>query len=537
MQVYLLQHLLQESTNRYPDKEAVICSESSITYADLNNKSDQLSQALIQSGVKMGDRVGVMLSKSIESIICIFGILKAGASYIPIDPLAPASRIKYIINNSGIQLLLTSERDIVKVIPDFDTGSTLRRVFLTRGDVQQLAVQCKNLEIIPWETFLLHNKISGIQQNQNTLDIDPACILYTSGSTGKPKGVLISHLNVLTFVNMAIDFFHIHSNDRFGNHAPLHFDLSLFDIFVAVKSGATIIMIPEYLTTFPVKLAEYINRNNITIWNSVSSVLTLLAHRGGLKKFQFKNLRIVLFSGDIMPVKYLRILKKHIGNASFYNIYGQTEANSSMCYHIKDIPDDNTWRIPIGKPFPNFEVFAINDDGRIIESPGEEGELYIKSATVAIGYLHDEKMTNEKFILEPRDVFHKSRIYKTGDIVRIDNDGNYVFVGRKDRMVKSRGFRIELDEIETTLNNHPLINQAAVISIPDELKGNKIIAYILPLDGKTLGRNELLDYCSSFLPDYMIPEVFRISDSLPRTPNGKINRKVLEDMVTLKHVD
>ncbi|GMT46708.1 MAG: hypothetical protein IEMM0007_0274 [bacterium] len=526
MHVYLLQHLLRNSADRFPDQKAVVCKEDSITYADLNIKSDQLSQALTQLGVKTGDRVGLMLNKSIESVICIFGILKSGASYVPVDPLAPASRIVYIINNCEIQLLLTSSQDADKLIPNLDTNSALRKVLIIEGDARQLTEQYKNPEIIPRERLFLNGK-GRIQSN--ITDIDPAYILHTSGSTGKPKGVVISHLNALTFVNTASDFFGINTTDKLCCQAPLHFDLSVFDIFVAIKSGATIIMIPEFLSMFPVKLAGYIDRNNISIWNSVSSVLALLAHRGGLESFQFKSLRIVHFSGDILPVKYLRILKKHIRNASFYNIYGQTEANSSMCYHIKDIPDDDAWKIPIGKPFPNFEVFATNDNREVITRPGEEGELYVKSSAVATGYWHDEKMTDEQFVTDPRDSLHNSKVYKTGDIVRIDRDDNFVFIGRKDRVIKSRGYRIELDEIEVTLTNHPLINQAAVINVPDELFGNRIIAYVSPIEERKLETSDLLDHCSKFLPGYMIPEVIEIYDSLPATSNGKVDRKVLKN--------
>ena len=533
MHVYLLQHLLRNSADRFPEQKAVVCREDSITYADLNIKSDQLSRALTRLGVKTGDRVGLMLNKSIESVICIFGILKSGASYVPVDPLAPAGRIQHIINNCEIQLLLTSGHDADKLIPNLDGNSALRTVVITEGDARQLTEQCRNTEIIPWERLFLNGR-DCIQSN--ITDTDPAYILHTSGSTGKPKGVVISHLNALTFVNMASDFFGINAADKLCCHAPLYFDLSVFDIFVAIKSGATVIMVPEFLSVFPVKLAGYIDRNNISVWNSVSSVLALLAHRGGLENFQFESLRIVHFSGDIMPVKYLRILKKHMKNASFYNIYGQTEANSSMCYHIKDIPDDDTWKIPIGKPFPNFEVFAINDNGEVIARPGEEGELYVKSSAVATGYWHDERMTDEKFVADPRDSSRNSRVYRTGDIVRIDGDDNFIFVGRKDRVIKSRGYRIELDEIEVTLNNHPLINQAAVINVSDELFGNRIIAYVSPIEGRDVETGDLLDYCSDFLPNYMIPEMIEVYDSLPATSNGKVDREVLKDKAMLKEI-
>ncbi len=362
-------------------------------------------------------------------------------------------------------------------------------------------------------------------------DTCPAYILHTSGSTGKPKGVAISHLNALSFVEMAADFFTVTAADRFCNHAPLHFDLSVFDIFVAVKRGATIVLLPEMLSTFPVKLAEYIENEQITVWNSVSSVLTMLADKGMLEWRNFDSLRLVHFSGDIMPVKYLRLLKKHMKKASFYNIYGQTEANSSLCYPIQEIPDNDSWRIPVGTPFPNFEVFALNEDRQIATHPGEEGELYVSSSTVALGYWGDRNMTHEKFVPDPRYPFLEKIVYKTGDLVRIDECGNYMFSGRIDHMVKSRGYRIELEEIETVLSGHPEIAAAVVIPIPDEIVGNRISAIITAVTGCSITKENFVRYCASRLPKYMIPEMIEFRDSLPMTSSGKIDRKKLSEVI------
>lgn len=528
MHNYLLQHLLENTAKRHPDRDAVVFNESSISYGDLNRLSTKLALALIRLGVKRGDRVSFMMKKSIEAIITIFGILKTGAAYVPIDPLAPANRVKYIIDNCKIKILVTSEDIADKIIPDLDIDSSLEKILLTAGDFQPLAARCDNLEFLDWDSLILDDTKVGIQL-QNFADSNPSYILHTSGSTGLPKGVVISHLNSLTFINMAADFFGINENDRVCGHAPFHFDLSVFDIFVAVKKGATLVLVPEFLSVFPIKLAHYIDSMKISVWNSVSSVLSLLADRGKLERFEFDSLRLVLFSGDVFPVKYFRVVRTHMKNAQFFNIYGQTEANSSTFFQVGEVLDDGTWKIPIGKAFPNFEVFALGENGENITSPGEVGELFVSSSTVAMGYWKDDAKTKETFVRDPRSPWAQGRVYKTGDLVKIDENGNWVFLGRKDQQVKSRGYRIQLDEIEITLNSHSEILEAVVIAVPDELMGNRIITYISSVDGIQMTALKVFDFCSRHLPSYMVPEKIIFIDRLPRTPTGKIDRKLLKE--------
>ena len=529
MNTFLLQHLLMNTAERYPEKEAVIFDEQSITYEDLEKRSNQLARALTRLGVKKGDRVGISFDKCIESIIALFSVLKAGASYVPIDPLAPMSRARYIISNCEIECLLTSKERAVKVVPDLCQDLPLRKVLISGGASEELAAQCRNLELISWEDIFQAE--SENQQFSDITDTYPAYILFTSGSTGLPKGVVISHLNSLTFVNMAAEFFVINDKDRLCSHAPLHFDLSIFDIFVAVRRGASIVLVPEIFSVFPVKLAEYIEDRRISVWNSASSVLSLLAERGELKRFQFDALRLVIFSGEILPVKYLRNLKAYMPKAHFFNVYGQTEANSSTFYQIYDIPNDDAWRIPIGKPFPNFEILALDKTGKIISSPGVEGELFIRGSAVAMGYWRDSERTPASFVPDPIELFSKNRVYRTGDLVRIDDDGNYVFIGRKDHLVKSRGYRIDLGEIEVALNSYEGINQAAVIAVPDDLIGNRIIAYVSLIDGKKLTQKDILHHCGKLIPKYMIPEQLVFREQLPRTSTGKIDRNSLRKEV------
>jgi acyl-coenzyme A synthetase/AMP-(fatty) acid ligase len=251
---------------------------------------------------------------------------------------------------------------------------------------------------------------------------------------------------------------------------------------------------------------------------------------------RFASLRLVHFSGDIMPVKYLRTLKKCMPAAEFYNIYGQTEANSSLYFKVPETIEDNAWKIPIGRPFPNFDVFALDDSGKVVSTPNEEGELLVLSSTVALGYWNDGKKTQERFTPDPRNPSAHARVYKTGDLVRLNGDGDFVFTGRKDHMVKCKGFRVELDEIEIVLNSHQRIRQAAVVAVPDDLAGNKIIAYISLTDGSAVDSRELLELCSMSLPKYMMPELILYRQMLPTTSNDKVNRKALvQEFISQQH--
>jgi len=234
-----------------------------------------------------------------------------------------------------------------------------------------------------------------------------------------------------------------------------------------------------------------------------------------------------LFAGEVFPVKHLRRLRKAIPGARFYNMYGQTEANSSLYYMVEQMPSDDTGSIPIGKALPSFRPFALDENGREICKPGEKGELYGRGASVAQGYLGEVEKTEASFVKNPLAPDTNEKVYRTGDLVTLDSDGNYIFLGRKDHMIKSRGYRIEIGEIETVLLNHPDIKTAVVIPIPDELIGNRISAIVVPLTAGGIKKEEIARYCFKQLPKYMVPEFIELRDALPTTSSGKIDRNKL----------
>ncbi len=520
---YLLQHLLINSAKKYPSNEAVVFQDKSITYRELDEATNKLALTLIENGIKKGDRVGIYVNKSIPSIISIHGILKAGAIYVPLDPKAPVSRLAYIIQNCGIECLLTSAKKLASINQMFQDNNPLRFVVLT--DESSTENELQKIKIINWDD-VKNTKLVQLDENPS-IETDLAYILYTSGSTGVPKGVMISHLNSLTFVRWVQSTFQINSDDRLSNHAPLHFDLSILDIFGAMQAGAALVLVPEFVSTFPIKLADWIQQNKISIWYSVPSILTMLLLHGDLKRYQFENLRLMLFAGEVFPTKYLRSLMESIPQPEYYNLYGPTETNVITYYKVDKIPPEQEISIPIGKACENMEVFAVKEAGSLITKPGEEGELFARGSCVAQGYWGDQDKTAKNFIWNNLQPNFKDRAYRTGDLVTLDDDGNYLYKGRRDQMIKSRGYRIEIGEIETALYSDPDIKEVAVVAIPDDLIGHRIKAFIVCKDSKKLSASDIRLVCGKKLPKYMIPEEIEFQKALPKTSTGKINKPAL----------
>jgi len=524
--VFLLHHLVAESALRYPDREAIIFKDRALTFAELDRESNKLAHLLLSLNIVKGDRVGLYLDRGIDAIIAACAVLKTGAIYVPVDPAGPIRRISYIVEKCSIKTLVTCQDKLPKIEKAFPEAVPFTHIILTDGS-DTTSSSLKTAQLINGRSIA--DEFGKRAPDVNIIDSDIAYILFTSGSTGNPKGVMLSHQNSLTFVNSACSFFDIQTEDRFSNIAPLHFDMSIFDIFVAFKAGACVVIIPEAVAMFPARLAEYIAEQKISVWNSVPSALSLLATYQNLDSCDLSSLRLILFAGELFPLKYLRILKDAIPGARFCNMYGQTEANSSTYFWADRVSADDKGVLPIGKSLPNFEVFALDEDGVCINEPGREGELYIRASTVALGYWGEPEKTESAFVRNPLRPELRERVYKTGDLVHLDSDRNFVFSGRKDHMIKSRGYRIEIGEIETVLCSHPEIKNAVVVPIPDELIGNRLLAVVEPLLIDKISRDEVLKYCMAQLPRYMVPEAVQFRECLPMTSSGKVDRKKLSE--------
>jgi amino acid adenylation domain-containing protein len=513
---YILQQLLSKSAAQFPDKPAVWARGRSITYRELDERSNQLAHLLVQSGVRKGDRVGLFFPKSVESVISMFAVLKAGGVYIPLDPQSPVDRVGYIIGNCGIRVLITQDEKRRAL------DSAVRESLDLCVIVDQARESGNGTGVLPWSA--LEEYPSSHAPVVTLTETDLAYILYTSGSTGRPKGVMLTHQNALTFVEWCAEKFHVTHEDHLSNHAPLHFDLSVFDIYNTIEAGATVYLVTEEIALFPTTLQKFMETHQISIWYSVPSALILLLLHADLKAENLPRLRTILFAGEVFPMKYLKQLAELLPSVELDNLYGPTETNVCTYYRVERDRLAGMDKLPIGIACENTEVFAVNDQDEIVTEPGQSGELYVRGPAVTYGYWGDDEKTKKMVVPNRFQPNFDEKIYRTGDLVTLAEDGNYYFVGRRDSMIKSRGYRIELGEIESALLSHPGVREAAAIPIPDEVVGNRIKAIIALHEADAFQAAALQQHCATRIPKYMIPELIEFRESLPKTSTGKIDR-------------
>lgn len=492
-----LSDLVIESARKQPQALAVRSPEQNLTYGELDALANRLSRALASLGVRQGSRVGIWLDKSAVVIALMQGILRLGAAYVPIDPLSPVLRAATIVRDCQLSAIVTGDSRAEQLLKDDLAG-----------------IKCLTIDK-SWQDVLSFSKqpIERLPQDKHDL----AYILYTSGSTGKPKGVCLSHQNALAFIKWAAEEIDAQSTDRFSNHAPFHFDLSILDIYVPFLMGACVCLVPEGIAYLPSRLINFLIQEKITVWYSVPSVLILMMLHGNLLEVQH-YLRIILFAGEVFPIKYLRQLRKHWQAVRLINLYGPTETNVCTYFEVKDIPEEQTALIPIGKACSGNKVWGVSCQGKVIDV-GEEGELMVSGPTVMLGYWGQAPQGNKP--------------YATGDIVRKLDDGNYVLIGRIDSLIKVRGYRIELGEIEAALLSHVDIVEAAVV-VAGEGMAARLLAF-LATKNNALSLIDIKQYCSSKLPRYMIVDRVYFLESLPRNRNGKIDRNKLFESVREYH--
>jgi amino acid adenylation domain-containing protein len=520
--VMTLHRILDGPVAQRPSHPAVVEGNGGgrIDYATLNHLSDRVRDRLAALGVQQGDRVGMYLRKSCDGVATIFGILKAGAAYVPVDPTAPASRNAYIHENCSVRAVIVERRFEAAYREEYAKLGPLPPIVVldSVGAGQPLQQELDALDAS-----------SGIAPEIETRDPAPddlAYILYTSGSTGKPKGVMLSHRNAVSFVDWCSDVFQPQPSDVFSSHAPFHFDLSILDLYVPLKHGATLVLIDEKLSKDPAALSKVISDYHITVWYSAPSILSLIGQFGKISEHDFSSLRIVLFAGEVFPIPQLRLFKKQVPEPRYFNLYGPTETNVCTYYEVPEvIPDDRMEPYPIGVVCENLRGRVIDLDGKDV-ARGAEGELCITGPNVMGGYWGLAEMTAKGFIIDEAG----ERWYKTGDIVVEQPDGNYKYVGRRDRMVKKRGYRVELGEIEACLYRHADIREAGVVALQDSQGAVFVKAHLSMRDERKPSLIELKTFCSKHLPVYMVPDAFAFHETLPKTSTDKIDYQTLKTL-------
>jgi amino acid adenylation domain-containing protein len=512
-----LDALLAASAARHPERIAVLDGARSVTYRELDAAANRLAQTLRRRGVRAGDRVGIALEKSIEAVTAIHGILRAGAAYVPVDPRAPAARAAFLVGDCAMQGLVTTADRLARLRPA-----------LERAPPCLVLVDAEAPEGAAGRAELAGSPAAPPAGADAAGAADLAYILYTSGSTGEPKGVMLSHRAGLSFVRWAAELFALRAGDRLASHAPLHFDLSILDLFGAAAAGASVALVPPGVAVFPRSLADWIEKSAISVWYSVPSALTQLALNGGLERHRYEALRLVLFAGEVFPVRHLRRLMTLLPRARHANLYGPTETNVCTWQEAALPPEGATEPLPIGRACANCEVFALDDAGAVVGAGGT-GELYVCGPSLMAGYWGRPAQTQAVLVPDPRvPGGGGAPAYRTGDLARLDADGRWHYLGRRDAQVKSRGYRIELGDVEAALYRHPGVEEAAVLAQPHEEFGCTLRAVVVPRAGQALEAAQLAAHCAAELPPYMLPAAFELRAApLPRTSSGKVDRRAL----------
>ena len=516
-QRFLLHQAVFQTAEQFPQQAAVRYMGKEMSYAALARLASQVAQALNRLGVRRGDRVGIYMNKNLYSAAAIYGILAAGAAYVPLDPFAPTARLAFVINDCDIRVLITNGAKIDSL-----------RELTSQTDLQALlgipGQEGLQLECIDWSEIETHSSAS---LPLSLTEQDLAYILYTSGSTGTPKGIMHTHRSGLSFAEWAADVYDLKPEDRISNHAPLHFDLSTFDFFAAALVGATTVIVPEGVTKLPASMAKLIEDEAISVWYSVPFALIQMMERGKMEARNFSALRWILFAGEPFPTKHLRSLMKQLPHVRFSNLYGPTETNVCTYYHVQQLPEDSDEPIPIGITCANAEDLVVDAEDRPVPD-GEIGELLIRGGTVMKGYWGRPDLSDRGFFRRKVFQYCEDIFYRTGDLVQRQPDGNFKFLGRKDRQIKTRGYRVELDEVENALLSHPYVQEAAAYPVPDQQGSNLIEAAVILKEHPGIVTGDLIEHLSGRLPSYALPAKINIADDFPRTSTGKINRRELQ---------
>jgi len=511
--VFTLDQIVPRAAGRHADKIAYKYLKQSITYGDLNTKTNQVANYMLSKGLQKGDRVGILLPRSIEIPIAIYGILKAGAVFVPLDANMPTSRLQHIVEDCQIPTLITSKSAKAKIESLLNDGNC---TISTIGMGEKLHPT-------------LHQNISWGDLFDSTKTDDPgisnagsdlAYIMYTSGTTGAPKGIMHTHYSGLSYARLSQQQYNVNHEDVIANHSPLHFDISTFGYLTAPFACATTIIISEAHTKFPMSLAQLIQNEKITIWYSVPIALIQLTNLEALPGMNMNSIRWVLFGGESYPTKELLKLIEVWPRAQYSNVYGPAEVNQCTYYTVPKDMDTNSV-IPLGYIWPETEMLILDDEDMVAEQ-GEIAKLLIHSSTMMSGYWNNKELTDKAFYFTLA-----KKYYRTGDLVKLNEEGLLLFYGRGDRQIKTRGYRVELNEVESTLQNISEIKNAAVFSYNHPDFGKLIGASVVLNPNSAMDENGIRNILAKSLPNYCIPEKVNLVDSIRRTSAGKIDYKFL----------
>lgn len=497
----------EKTVSKYPEKTAIIDKDRSIDFEVLLNKALSIGTFIYKNSKKeIKQPIGVFLPKSIESIIADIGIVYSGNAYMNLDIKTPLDRIKNILNLVEPLYIITSEK--------------------YKDDLSNIFNKDKILLIE--ELLLYTNDHDALLSNlENVIDTDPLCLINTSGSTGTPKSVVLNHRSFIDYVSWAIKASDIKSDEILGSLAPIVFDHSSYELCLMMVHSCTLVLIPETYAIFPAKLLQYIAEQNVTYIFWVPTIMVNIVNMDLLSRIALPELRLIWFAGEVFPTQKFNYWRKYLPKAKFVNLYGPTEITVDCTYYIinRDIPDEEP--IPIGYPCRNTDVIILDVDNNKVTEPNIEGELCVRGSSLAMGYYNNPEKTATVFVQNPLNRSYPELIYRTGDIVYINNLGEIVYKGRNDSLIKHMGKRIELGEIEhTIINTLGLVKNGCAVY---DYKKHEIVFFYESDREQDIGflRTKIIEK----LPAYMTPTKFIFMRQLPRNTNGKIDRLQLKNAV------
>lgn len=510
----LVQQLLETGARQWPDREALVCGEARLTYSQLDAAANRLAHALKAGGVGRGDRVAIILENSVEAVISIFGVLKAGGAFMMLHPGFKHDKLAYLLEDAEPSGLITDSARL-KEVGDIPAAAPSIRCLVMADNAQ--VPGGGTVRSLAWSELASY---SAYTPHCPCIDVDLATLIYTSGSTGKPKGVMSSHYNMVSVTSMVNGYLHNTADDVILNVLPLAFGYGLYQLFLAYQVGAKVVLDKGF--AFPARTVALIEKEKVTALPGVPMLFALLLKYPDLLRRDLHHLRYMTNAASALPTAHLQQLRAALPQMQFISMYGQTECKR-VCY----LPPEELDHRPssVGIPIPNTEVYIVDEENHRV-GPGEVGELVVRGSHVMRGYWKAPELTAQKFRPGP---LPGERVLYTGDLFKMDEDGYLYFVARKDDIIKSRGEKVSPREIENVICQLEGISESVVVGVPDPVLGQAVRLLVVLHDGAHLTERDIKAYCSRKLDDYMMPKYVEIVDDLPRNENGKVDKRRLMD--------
>ena len=518
----LIHEYLIETARRLPEKIALVSGNTRLKYSTIDEKSNRLARALIQIGCQKQDRIIVFIGNSPETVISVYGVMKAGGVFILINPTQKSQKLNYIINDTDAETVICDVRK-ASILREAIVGTKVKNVIWCTSSTDSKKISEINnlglqIQLYNWMDLTGVDSVSSSTKLPRVIDVDLATLFYTSGTTGEPKGIMNAHYNAVAVMKSLTTIFKNDENDIIMNALPLSFDYGLYQVFMTFMFGGTVILEKSFL--YPYIIAKLIEKEKASGFPFVPMMAALFFKLEDIKKFDFSRVRYITTSTAALPPHYIPKLKALFPNAKLFSRYGLSESVTATYLppeKLEEKPDS------VGIPIPNTEAFIVDETEHKVAC-GQVGELVIRGSIVMQGYWKSPKLTEKVF---RRGRYPGDTLLYTGDLFRQDEDGDLYFIGRKDDLIKTGGERVSPKEVENILVDIEGVIEAAIISVPDSILGSALKAFVVPKRQIQIDVDNIKRYCLRNLESFMVPKYIEIRRDLPKTENGKIDKKLL----------